>query len=52
MLQVIVRGGTNAGTKTLATTEIPRNEWACPSCSKSNPYYWRKCPNCGTERPY
>jgi len=50
MLQVSVRGGTNAGTKTL--TEIPKREWACPGCSKSNPYYWRSCPNCGERRPY
>lgn len=50
MLQVSVQGGTKAGRRVVA--EIPKNEWACPSCSKSNPYYWRKCPNCGHERPY
>lgn len=48
-MQVIVRGGTNAG-KRRVKQAVPPTDWKCPNCGARNRYYWVKCPVCSHPR--
>lgn len=45
---IMVRGGTNAGWRTIAPAGVP---WTCPSCKTLHAKHWTKCKTCATPRP-